>query len=106
MSEKDRIAQQLAKSHSTHEPSLTRIIRFITDDEDRDDEPIKLVEVNDATVESGVMPVHFGPSGTIPYPSVVVELTPAEYEAVENHRLPLPQGWKPGDILFEQNNGQ
>jgi hypothetical protein len=102
---KDEIARRLAESHSIHEPSLTRIVRFVSQDEDRPDEPIKLVEVNAEAVESGVMPVHFGPSGMIPYPSVVVELTPSEYDALQSNQLSLPSDWRPGEELFTRTGG-
>ena len=41
-------------------------------------QPIKLLEVNQNTVESGIMPLHFGPapaSGT-PLSSIIIEVTP------------------------------
>ncbi len=59
-------------------------------------EPIKLLEVNQNTVESGVMPLHFGPAPAsgIPYPSIIIEVTPNEFEKIRTHELTLPNGWE------------
>ena len=61
--------------------------------------PIKLLEVNADTAPSGVMPLHFGPApaGGIPYPSVIVEVTPDEFERIRAHELKLPDGWTIGE---------
>jgi len=59
------------------------------------DTPIKLLEVNTNTFASGVMPVYFGPvrASGILYPSVIVEVTPDEFERIRSHQLSLPNGW-------------
>ena len=53
------------------------------------------------TVESGVMPLHFGPAPAsgIPYSSIIVEVTPSEFEKIRTHELRLPDGWEIGEEL-------
>src|SRR6202034_1318865 len=62
--EKADAARELAKKHYEVEAGLTRIFRFTgkAEVENVRTEPIKLLEVNENTVPSGVMPLHFGPA--------------------------------------------
>ena len=63
--------------------------------------PIKLLEVNENTVPSGVMPIQFGPSlaSGIHYSSIIVEVTPDEYEEIQTGKLGLPDGWTLGEEI-------
>jgi hypothetical protein len=95
--EKDEAARRLAQKHRQVEVGITHILRFT----DRADvevlraEPIKLLEVNTNTVPSGVMPLQFGaaPSIGVPFPTVIVEVTPDEFEKIQAKELKLPSGW-------------
>lgn len=100
---KDDLARQLAHWHSTSEQSITMIVRLKSDNEDEDSEPIKLLEVNTETVPSDIVPVMFGPSTDVPCPSLVVEVTPEEYEKIQKHELTLPDDWRLGDVLYKGN---
>lgn len=94
MHEKDAVAASLIAWHFSIEPEMVAIYRFISANEDAVGEPIKLLEVNGATVETGrVVPFAFGPAGDITYPSVVAEVTPAEMEAIRRRAIALPAGW-------------
>jgi hypothetical protein len=59
------------------------------------------LEVNADTVPTGVVPLHFGPAPAsgIPYPSVIVEVTPGEFDRIRARELPLPAGWEVGEEL-------
>ncbi len=98
---KDEAARELAKKHFEVEAGLTHIFRITgaPEAEVRPGEPIKLLEVNAATVPSGVMPLHFGPAPAsgILYPSVIVEVTPEEFEKIKSKELKLPRGWMIGE---------
>jgi hypothetical protein len=101
MPEKDEIARVLAAAHKDVESTITRIVRLVGPNEADGREPIKLLEVNTAATPSGIWPIAFSPDPpTIPYGSVVVEVSPDEYEAIVSRRLPLPAGWALGDELF------
>jgi hypothetical protein len=100
---KDAAAKRLAQKHYEIETGLTRIFRVTgpCDTESGEAEPIKLLEVNEATAPTGVMPLHFGPvpASGIPYPSVILEVTPGEYEEIITEKIKLPSGWTIGEEL-------
>lgn len=95
---KEESARTLAQKHYELESGLTKIFWFKgpSDAADNSREPIKLLEVNEDTFSSGVMPLHFAamPSMGIPYPSVIVEVTPDEYNLIEAKKLSLPKNWE------------
>ena len=98
---KDEEARRLAQAHFDVETGLTDIFRLKStpDAEARPDEPIKLLEVNQFTVPSGVMPLQFSPAPDlgIHYPSVIVEVTPDEFQKILSYELKLPNGWSIGE---------
>jgi hypothetical protein len=101
MPEKDDIARVLAEAHRTLEPTITRIVRLVSANEADGSEPIKLLEVNTATSPTGIWPIAFTPDPPdVPYGSVVVEVTPGEYDRIVGQTLPLPSGWSLGDELY------
>jgi hypothetical protein len=101
MPEKDEVARLLAEAHRAMEPAISRIIRLVVDREDEAREPVKLLEVNPATSPSGIFPIAFtADPPRVPYPSVVVEVTEAEFEKITAGTLPLPAGWRLGDTLY------
>ncbi len=86
------------------EPGLKALYRL--EGPDPNDRRIKLLEVNEDTASTGIVPVGFPahpPSG-LHYPSVVIEVTPREYDAIQHNQLSLPTGWKIGD-LYERPTG-
>ena len=100
---KEAVAQRLAEAHYAIEPGIELIIQLVASSEREADpkEPIKLLEVNQYTTMDGIHPVFFGPhtgSGVF-YPSVIVEVTPEEYEQIQRDPASLPNGWKLGPEL-------
>lgn len=101
MPEKNEIAKLLAEAHRAMEPAINRIVRLVADREDGVREPVKLLEVNPATSPSGIFPIAFtADPPRVPYSSVVVEVTEAEFEQITTGTLPLPSGWRLGDTLY------
>lgn len=101
MSKKDEVARLLAEAHRTLEPTISLIVRLLAEREDDDREPVKLLEVNPATSPSGIFPIAFtADPPRVPYPSVVVEVTEAEFEQISAGTLPLPAGWRLGTTLY------
>jgi hypothetical protein len=98
---KDQVAHDLAAAHAQPEGSVIKILRVTGPDEDAMFEPIKLLEVNVDTVADGIVPVFFGPDEEVPYPSVVIDVTPDEFRKIQSHELQLPQGWEIADLLYE-----
>jgi uncharacterized Zn finger protein (UPF0148 family) len=107
--DKAEAAKELAKKHYEIETGLTQIFRVTgkAEVEVVRAEPIKLLEVNENTAPSGVMPLHFGPAPAsgIFYPSIIVEVTPAEFKKIQSHELPLPTGWEHWEELPKPSDG-
>jgi hypothetical protein len=63
MPTRDEEAVALAQRHYQVETGLTHVFRITgaADVEARPKEPIKLLEVNENTVPSGILPLQFGP---------------------------------------------
>jgi hypothetical protein len=94
-SKRTRIAEDLAHQHFDLDQGVEHIFLLKkARSESGNHEPIKLLEVNRETVECGIMPVYFGPSRGIPYPLVVVDVSPREFSRLRDGRLTLPDGWK------------
>jgi predicted RNA-binding Zn-ribbon protein involved in translation (DUF1610 family) len=94
-------ARELAIRHYEVEEGLTHIFRIADNaaTEVSNGEPIKLLEVNLNTPETGIMPLHFGPSPAsgIPYASIIIEVSPNEFEKIQSNELKLPEGWTIGE---------
>ncbi len=95
MPSKDQVARELIEVHFKTEPHLQAVYRMMTDNEASVTEPIKLLEVNAATVGTGeVTPFEFAPTQEVPFPTIIAEVTPDEFEAVLGGRSRLPRGWR------------
>jgi hypothetical protein len=100
MPTKDEEATELARTHYEVEAGMVQIFRVSgsAEVEVRPTEPLKLLEVNENTVPSGIMPIKFGPSPAagLHYSSIILEVTPDEFQKIQNNDLQLPNGWKVG----------
>ena len=91
---KEDVARELFQAHFEVEPGLTRVFVIHSDDWDDPKKPIKLLEVNANTVPTGsVEPYSFTPTEGTPYSTTIAEITPEEYEQLEQKKLTLPRGW-------------
>jgi hypothetical protein len=86
------VARQLAEAHKVEDPETTDIFIAAANDE------VRLVEVSGslgASTSREVLPFRFNaqPEQGIDYPSVVVLLSPSEWDAVKRGELTLPSGW-------------
>ncbi len=100
---KDDQAHRLAQKHYQIEEGITQIFQ-IKQRMNLDilrAEQVMLLEVNSNTIPSGIMPIRFGPnpSSGFKYPSVILEVTPDEFEKIQTHELPLPEGWELGELI-------
>lgn len=95
MSPKDQVAQRLIASHFEIEPHLLAVYRIVAEDELSATEPIKLLEVNAATVATRtITPFLFAPTQEVPFPTVIAEVTPRELAALQAGDQRLPEGWR------------
>jgi hypothetical protein len=91
---KDAVARRLIQLHFNVEPELREVYRIVMADEGSFKEPIRLLEVNAATVATGsVEPFTFSPTAEVPFPTVIAEITPEELQNIRSHPETLPQGW-------------
>lgn len=110
LADKAKVAETLAKKHFKIEPGITQIFtiweqpRF----EALPSTPIKLLEVNRHTIASGIQPLGFDPipSAGIPYPCVIVQVTPEEFQRIQSQQLPLPPGWRIGQPFLRPSRGR
>jgi hypothetical protein len=97
VAEKAKTARELAKRHYEIEEGLTHVFRYsgAAAIEAISGEPIKFLEVNAATIPTGVMPLQFGPvpASGIAFPSIIIEITPDEYRQIQTKEMKLPDGW-------------
>ena len=75
-------AKSLAQAHFEVEPNLKRIYLIEPVDEQDPNDPIKLLEVVEGTLERGIEPIGFTADlgRGIEYPSIIVEISPSEYK--------------------------
>lgn len=91
---KEEATSWLIERHFAVEPDLSAVYRIVGPNEDSPDEPIKLLEVNAATVATGsIEPFGFAPTREVPFPVVIAEITPTELESFQAHPEALPRGW-------------
>jgi hypothetical protein len=93
---KDEVAERIALDHFAVDSGVSRIFRYraSSDLESDPKEPIKLLEVYDFAIPSGIVPVYLPPhlpSG-IPFTTEIVQIAPEEYEKIGNE-LTLPDEW-------------
>lgn len=96
-------AKRLAQGHFEVEPYLKKAFLLEPVNEDDPKDPIKLLEVVEGTIERGIEPIAFGaePEYGIQYPSVIVEISPREYEALLTGKLDFGiRGWALGTELL------
>jgi hypothetical protein len=103
MLNKDEEARKLAEIHYQIEPEMQQIFRLTSGlgRETLPEEPIKLLEVSDSTIPTGIMPLWFGPlpERGIHFRVVIIEITPEEFNKLQKQELQLPNGWAIGDLL-------
>ena len=88
----DQVANDLARAHREADTNTTLIKLFGSDPPDE----IHLLEVSSSAPTSGeVLPFKFAPvpENGVDYPSVIILLSPAEWQQVEDGVLQLPNGW-------------
>ena len=96
---KDEVAKRLAGFHYKVEDGLVKVFQVTTPAGDAD--KIVLLEVNKDTIATGIMPLGFSaaPGRGIPFSSVIVEVTPAEFKQIVSSKLSLPRGWTLGEEI-------
>lgn len=83
-------AQLLAREHLQEDQGISQILRAPSDDE------VRLVEVTSSVTDSGeVRPFRFAPDPPdVPYPSVVILLSPGDWDRIQAGELALPDSFR------------
>jgi len=95
-------AESLARGHFKVEPSLKRIFLLEPVNEQDPNEPIKLLEIVEGTIERGIEPISFAadPAHGVSYPSMIIEISPSEFQHICDGKLDLEdRGWMVGKEL-------
>jgi hypothetical protein len=95
-------AQRLARGHFDVEPNIKRIFLLEPLKEQDPNEPIKLLEIVEGTIERGIEPIAFtaDPDHGIDYPSMIIEFSPNEYQHICSGQISLnDNGWIVGKEL-------
>ena len=98
---KDAAARALVEGHYEVDSHLTTAYRMLADDETegRDDEPLKVLEVDEMSFPSPRMwPLGFRPAPEIgvPFEHYVLVVTPEEFDDIRSGSRVLPRGWRLG----------
>lgn len=96
---KDAVARELAQAHYRVDSGIISIVRLLEQSPEQEadqNSPIKLLEVSQNTTAVGIRPVFFGRDAAsgIHYRSVIIEVTPDEYEAIQEQPSSLPNHWR------------
>ena len=86
----DDVAHELAAAHRREDPS-TQAVYFL-----RSEDEVRLVEISRSADSGGeILPFRFGPNldEGVPYPSVLVLLSPEDWDRVLLGDLRLSEGW-------------
>ncbi len=95
-------AEILAKAHFQVEPNLKHVFVLEPINDGAATGSIVLLEVVEGTLERGIEPIAFtaDPTHGIDYPSVIVEVSPREYQKIQSDGLDIRcRGWAMGKEL-------
>lgn len=91
---KDEVAAEVIARHFKLFPEYVEIYRIRVDGEEDAGEPIKLLEVDPESSETGrVDSFHCPLEGDMEYAMVIAYVTPNELHQVQCGALELPEGW-------------
>lgn len=99
---KMEVAKKLAKSHFETDSDMKHVFLLEPLGEGDREEPIKLLEVVEGTLERGIEPVAFAPDPArgVEYPVLIVEISPKEYSTLnQNHIQFRNHIWRVGEEL-------
>jgi hypothetical protein len=84
------VVEKIAREHFGLDESLQKVIWFKPDET----QEINLLEINPITPPTGdVLSFYFPPSDDVPCHLYLAEVTPQEWQKVQQGEIPLPEGW-------------
>jgi CheY-like chemotaxis protein len=89
----------LAQLHFEADEGVEQIAWFRTDE----GKEIHLIEINRTALPSDSIQVfRFAPSEEVPFPMLIADVRPSEWERVQSGEIPLPEGWEMEEIEMFQ----
>ncbi len=86
----ESVVERIVHEHFALEENLEKVIWIRS----RSAAEICLLEVNSDTFATGmVQSFYFPPSDEIPYPLILAEVTPEEWQKILRNEIELPEGW-------------
>jgi len=90
----ERMVEQLVHEHFEFDDRLESVIWIAHGMEPE----IRLIQVTPETFPSrDVLAFYFPPSDEVPYPLLIAQVTPDEWQMVLRGEIPLPDGWSLDD---------
>lgn len=91
-------ARRLATSHLEIDPTVQKVFLLESENDLDEREPIRLLEVVEGTIERGIEPISFRPDPArgIDFPSVIVEVSPREFDGLTDHVAFRSEVWHIG----------
>jgi len=91
------IVRRMVRSHFETEDVIDRVVWFKSPN---GTEEIHLLEVNREAIPSGaVMTFYVGKSKKFPLPTLLADVTPAEWKKIRAGKIPLPEGWSLNNVV-------
>lgn len=102
---KDQVVEALVVEHFANEPDLEQDI-WLCGDEPQDE--IRLLHLDNGTIPTGdVQSFRFAPTPEVPYAVRLAQVTPDEWDRVQNHEVALPPSWSLKDRrTYARRNGR
>lgn len=86
----EQLVRRLASLHFKTEDTIEQIVWFTRGD----DTVIRLIEINRTALPTGKVEVFsFAPSADIPFPTLIADVTPNEWQEIRSGHIPLPESW-------------
>ena len=96
----ENVVRQVVQSHFETEEDINEIIWF---KEGEGNGEIRLIEINPGTLPTGSVEVlRFALTEEIPFPVRIADVTPQEWQKVQQGEIPLPAGWSLEQIQIFQ----
>lgn len=96
---KESVARALAIAHQAMETTISAIYWLKPPIGEEGEGPITLLEVNSATPACGIVPITFtADPPEIPYPSIVIEVSPEEFDQLAAGQLSLPEDLRKAEL--------
>jgi len=93
--DRDVVVKDLVDWYFEVDPATSMVYMFVSENEDSPEEPLKLLQVNDETMETGRVDAFlFAGTEETPFFTAIALVTPDEMKRIEAGEIALPEGWE------------